>query len=279
MSKVTPAALPLAQGLKNIFMDEKYSDLSISCGERAWKVHKLVLCTQSSFFSTACEGEFKEAKEHKIDLSDDGVHFVSTMLHSLYHFDYDDAHHVKHGVDPVVLNVRMVMAGDKYFSTTLRDLAMQKLKMRITADWDKASFGAAITMAYSNTTASAGKLRALLVEVAQNNADVLFGDGVHLDFQKAPREQPDFMFDYSKKTAVIIASRKFAIKNMAGQWYQCPGRSCTQFDVTFKIGQTPPKNFHLNCPMRCSMNKDQVFWKAHVVKDPEAPASQHIKVG
>ena len=130
-------------------------------------MHKLVICTQSSFFSKACDGEFKvrravptpfcevrtdgtkEAKDAKIDLADDGVYIVSTLLHYLYHFDFDDAHHVKHGVDPVVLNMRVLMASDKYFITPLRNLAMQKLRARIATDWDKAVFGEAITMAYS----------------------------------------------------------------------------------------------------------------------------------
>lgn len=37
----------------------KYSDLTLTCGTRHWKVHKSVLCLQSDFFAKACDGNFK----------------------------------------------------------------------------------------------------------------------------------------------------------------------------------------------------------------------------
>ena len=114
----------------------------------------------------------------------------------------------------------------------------------------------------------------MLVEVVQKNADVLFGNGVHLEFQKAAREQPDFMFDYSKGTAATIASKKLAVNDLQGTWYQCPGDSCIKFGCAFKVTGMIPKNYVLNCPMKCSMSKDQTYWKQYVVKNSMAPVSQ-----
>lgn len=48
--------VPLLSGLLG---SGKYSDLTLTCGSRSWKVHKGVLCLQSDFFAKACDGDFK----------------------------------------------------------------------------------------------------------------------------------------------------------------------------------------------------------------------------
>ena len=45
--------------LERLFFTSKYSDLTISAGERQWKVHRAVVCLQSKFFAAACDGNFK----------------------------------------------------------------------------------------------------------------------------------------------------------------------------------------------------------------------------
>ena len=44
----------------------KYSDLTVTCGPRGWKVHKGVLCLQSDFFAKACDGDFKVSNARPI---------------------------------------------------------------------------------------------------------------------------------------------------------------------------------------------------------------------
>jgi hypothetical protein len=41
------------------FRSSKYSDLVIHCEDQKFKVHKVIVCGQSSFFSKACDGEWK----------------------------------------------------------------------------------------------------------------------------------------------------------------------------------------------------------------------------
>lgn len=36
-----------------------YSDLTITCGEKEFKVHRAVICPRSDYFDAACKGEFK----------------------------------------------------------------------------------------------------------------------------------------------------------------------------------------------------------------------------
>lgn len=38
---------------------KQYSDITIECGDDIYYAHRLVICTQSSFFANACKPVFK----------------------------------------------------------------------------------------------------------------------------------------------------------------------------------------------------------------------------
>lgn len=42
----------------SVYKDGKYSDLTVVCGERTYRAHKVLLCTRSQFFAKACDGGF-----------------------------------------------------------------------------------------------------------------------------------------------------------------------------------------------------------------------------
>lgn len=100
----------------SIYRDGKYSDLTVVCGERTYRAHKVLLCTRSQFFAKACDGGFQvrrkgsshsdsllaghvfdrtdsstvsqEASTGVIDLSQDDPQAVKMMMHYFYHLDY-----------------------------------------------------------------------------------------------------------------------------------------------------------------------------------------------
>lgn len=37
----------------------KYSDLTVTCGDRSWRLHKSIVCLHSDFFASACDRPFK----------------------------------------------------------------------------------------------------------------------------------------------------------------------------------------------------------------------------
>ena len=58
-------------GLARLMDSEKYSDLKFMCQGQEFKVHKAIVCTQSSVLAAACDGGFqvKPAKKAPVRLS------------------------------------------------------------------------------------------------------------------------------------------------------------------------------------------------------------------
>ena len=49
----------LAEGMKNLLANSKYSDLTIVCNGKEFKVHRNIICTRSTFFAAAVDGDFQ----------------------------------------------------------------------------------------------------------------------------------------------------------------------------------------------------------------------------
>ena len=203
----------------------KYSDLTLKCGSRSWKVHKSVLCLQSDFFAKACDGTFKvrndgltrsglpltelqEAHTNTIDLSGDNEYTIAAMIHFMYHGNYDAAQILPSAENEagvaMLLHVRIVGLAQKYFVEPLQKYA-QELAIDTMKNWDGASsiFAEAVNAIYTGTenVSSGTTLRESAVSVAMDNALLIFGPSTEHRFRTREillDETPGFMEDWAR---------------------------------------------------------------------------------
>ncbi|KAF5572219.1 hypothetical protein FPANT_13258 [Fusarium pseudoanthophilum] len=76
--------------LATLIHSEKFSDMTIICGERQFKTHRAVVCTQSPFFDKALSGDYVESTSRSIELPEDDPDVVERFLEFLYTGTYTD---------------------------------------------------------------------------------------------------------------------------------------------------------------------------------------------
>ncbi|KXT07977.1 hypothetical protein AC579_6916 [Pseudocercospora musae] len=71
--------------------NERFSDFTIICGEKKYKVHRCFISAHSKYFERACLSSFAEAEKQSIDLEEDLPKAVDCMIQCFYMFDYNDS--------------------------------------------------------------------------------------------------------------------------------------------------------------------------------------------
>ncbi|KAK6819220.1 hypothetical protein RU639_008141 [Aspergillus parasiticus] len=87
--------------MRDLLQQGQFSDMEILCQGVTFKVHKAIVCTQSSYFHSAiCDG-FKESTEKAINLQDDTPETVERILSFLYLRNYREEGHSVQYEQPV----------------------------------------------------------------------------------------------------------------------------------------------------------------------------------
>ncbi|KAE8446175.1 hypothetical protein EG329_012400 [Mollisiaceae sp. DMI_Dod_QoI] len=211
---------------KELLESEKYADLTLKCQEEVFRVHCAIVCTRSRFLMKAVDGQFKEAALREIDLSADEIPIIRALICYLYANDYPDAaeeqhlsettsvsccgsceekalnaHHSqpahKDEAFPLMFNVKMYIAGDRYEIPRLKELATKKYQACVAQHWNNSTFSEAALHLWDNTVESDRQLRVAVIEASHKHLGKLLDRGEFVDLMKS---HGDFCLDIVKMT-------------------------------------------------------------------------------
>ncbi|KAK6429336.1 hypothetical protein LTR95_014516 [Oleoguttula sp. CCFEE 5521] len=169
----------LAAGVGTAFTGGRWTDLDVVCGDKTFKVHKVVVCSQSAFFETAVEGMFKEARENKIDLSADGVEAAEVMINYLYFANYVRPADTAVGADhrfakcDMAFHIKVFALAQRCFIEGLQDMAAIRLGVLAAAQWDSADSPKVVASIYDTTAGDDNQLKSTIVGVVASHSKEL----------------------------------------------------------------------------------------------------------
>ena len=149
-----------------------YSDLTIQCGTRTWKVHRLLVYAASNYFFKAGEGDFKvnipsnhpyplrcpssqanlfplppqEGQTKHIDLQELDPDILDKVLSYIYKHDYQ--------TDPksaITVHPEVYKLADYLDMQPLKQIVRRKFHEALKADWEVVAFTKALRAIYTNT--------------------------------------------------------------------------------------------------------------------------------
>ncbi|KAF2803436.1 uncharacterized protein BDZ99DRAFT_526784 [Mytilinidion resinicola] len=157
---------PLLRSLPDYFNSLSLSDGIIQSDDKEFRIHKLVLCAQSKYFSKAFTGDWKESADGAIRLEGDDVSAVEAMPQFMYTVDYDASGSAKNSASPMVFNVKVYSIADKYDVPALKSQARQKFETTVETCWNMDDFPDAVAEVYNSTLSIDRGLRNVLVDAA-----------------------------------------------------------------------------------------------------------------
>ena len=249
---VPPHIQPLVDGYKQLYKSNYFTDLTVTCKDREWNIHKAVAYGQSAFFQKALTGNYTEAKSNQVLLKDDDANLVDAMVHFFYNFDYPESDEEQTGIPPIVQDVRMYAIADKYFVRALQKVAQQKFEARIAKEWDTPAFAQAVGEAYAAIPGEDDALKRIIVlAVFKHRGSLLDKAKSHDEFIKMLRATPDLGTD------LCIA--------------QSPIRfQCSSCEIIFSVCAIELDWTHDASPwLRCNCYGPMVleWWRGHKLKD------------
>ncbi|KAI6886562.1 hypothetical protein D0869_14401 [Hortaea werneckii] len=188
----------LQDGLYNCFETGEYADMTITCGSRIWRVHKVVVC-RVPFFAKAVTGKFKEARDSRIDLVDDDPSVVELVLRWLYNDTFHNEDYEQRDICEMLFLARSYKFGDKYLLAQVRTYAGQRLRAILyDCKWDAKDLLALVEELFASADESSKAapklLRMWVIGATYLNYVVCFHSSPsHIRFREVAFSRPDFL--------------------------------------------------------------------------------------
>ncbi|KAI9742728.1 MAG: hypothetical protein M1835_003025 [Candelina submexicana] len=195
-------------GIRILYENEKYSDLTIECQKRKWKAHRAVLCTQSDYFLRACDSKFavgtyyvqqrfqppcqpkQESTPGFFQLDNDDQAIVECMLQFMYQGIYTGiVEAVAKNNEHTMLDVKVYAIAERFGVPELKEYAKGKFGSHATDSWNSDGFSDVIQAVYDMTPETDHGLRDTVIKISGINAPCLMDRG---EFKNLLKENNDF---------------------------------------------------------------------------------------
>ncbi|CAI6333750.1 unnamed protein product [Periconia digitata] len=172
----------LLNGISGMFNNMEYSDATIMIQNTILPVHKMIICSHSSYFKKAFDGSFIEGTTDTIKFNEG-----SAAAHwRVFEFIYTDDHHM-------MKDAQVYILADMFLLEDLKTLSLEKLKYKFHCDPVDHAFPVCIRKVYAGTSDRHTELRSAFVQKAIANARGLRSNE---SFMELFREGGDFPVDY-----------------------------------------------------------------------------------
>jgi uncharacterized Zn ribbon protein len=179
----------------------------------------------------------KEAKTGIFDMADDDPESVERMISYMYTMDYEDGQDnevalvkdldvfsstkkVKNGrksirvsMNPLLINTRVFIIGDKYDVKGLKDLAMTKYIAAISSYWNSASLVASLKLLYEETPTSERRLKDVAIKAAREHIKLLVDNE---EFATLCKKQGEIAFDVLKASIIPLEALEELCEGCSG---------------------------------------------------------------
>ncbi|KAF2085252.1 POZ domain-containing protein [Saccharata proteae CBS 121410] len=207
----------LRESLSNHLESPKYHDVVLKCKGQEFKVHRVILCGQSTFFSTMFDGPWKESNDRVVNLDDDDLVIVEMMVRFFYRFDYDDTVHIDGKESPYMVNALVYALADKYDCQSLKELALRKFE-DANHSWHLEDLLDIVRAVYDTTPSTDRGLRDQVVDATHYNLDKLIYEPEFMDMLE---DVPGFAADLTRAvTENAVEKAEMEAKEIRRQ---CPG--------------------------------------------------------
>ncbi|GIZ45581.1 hypothetical protein CKM354_000874100 [Cercospora kikuchii] len=252
----------LLDSITGLFGDSTYSDATIQCGERKWRIHKAVVCSQCDFFKVAFDGRFKEGSNNIITLKEDYPNAVAAMLRFLYSTDYDDTAHNDNAESDwhaLAMNVHVHAISDKYGLPALSKLALFKFDVLLTQQGcDAPGFLQAIIAVYFEDEDRKEPLRRSLMACVLSSGKPLLA---RENFQTVAKGVPAFAVALVSEAFQLGLTKELQLSR-SNSTYRCPACGIA-FTVEMSLSEIQQAVRYICCPS-CATHRHRIStWEAN----------------
>ncbi|KAL8964161.1 MAG: hypothetical protein Q9183_004651 [Haloplaca sp. 2 TL-2023] len=161
----------VSEGIKACYDAGDFTDLTLVCkgNGRKFKCHKVIVCSQSKVFRTACTNGMVETATSRIEL-EESSDLINLMLEFLYSQSYALSICEEHGPDkigPLNTHLQLHILADKYDIPTLRRFAAAQLTKYLESRTRFDELVDCIPAVYQILQPEASKTRRLLLQLLQ----------------------------------------------------------------------------------------------------------------